>query len=128
MPTSKNSFRQSSLSVVVPLTVANTGVNTVTADLPPGALLSRVNWFTQTAFNGSSVTITGTISDGTTVFVSAEDLKTAGAEVVDIINKYYPNGGTLTFSIVDTNNDSTLGLAIASATYVIVGRSNSIQE
>lgn len=88
----------------------------------PGTLLLRAFMQTITIFDGT--TVTGSMSDGTTNFVTAQDLKTAGAETVANVPKYYPTGGTITVSLAQTGT-STVGEALAGIEYVIVGNGNA---
>ena len=71
---STNQFnRQEVLSAMVDLGVANIGAGKgYTAVIPRGALVVGVGLYTVTAFN-SGTTATGTITDGTTAFVNAQD-------------------------------------------------------
>jgi len=125
---STNNFnRQKLLAIVVPLTFANIGAASVTANLPPGAVVVGASLYTDIAFNGSS-TVTGTITDGTLAFVSAQNVKTTGAETVAATNKYYPSGGTITFSIADAGSDSTAGSTVGVVLYAQVGKGDAIQE
>ena len=122
---SKNVFEtQKPREIVVDLGIANIGAgNGVTAKLPTGALLTRVLLLTTTAFNGT--TNTATIGDGTTTFANAVDLTSAGSETVAGAPKFYPAGGTLTFSLAQTGT-ATAGRALALAEYVIVGAGDDI--
>lgn len=127
MPTSNNYNRQTLLGIVVKLTKDNIGANTVTANLPAGALVVAAGLFTDTAFNGTG-TVTGNITDGTLVLVSAQDVKTTGSETVAASHKYYPTGGTITFSLADANSNSTAGVAVGHVSYYQVGRGSEIQD
>lgn len=118
--------RQKPRSIVVDLGVAQMGAgNEVTAKLPMGALLQSVQLLTVTAFN-SATTATATVGDGTTDFVAAQDVKTVGSETVANAPAYYPEGGTLSFSLAETGAAATEGRAIAVASYVLVGGGDEI--
>lgn len=94
----------------------------------PGTLVLRVGIQTTTAFN-SATTTTATITDGTTVFASAVDVKTTGAETVTNAPKYYPTGGTISVNLAETGAAATAGAAIAFVEYIILGNGNAgIQE
>lgn len=122
----KQSNRQLPRTIVVDLGVEQMGAgNEVTAKLPMGALLQSVQLLTVTAFN-SVTTATATVSDGTTAFVSAADVKTVGSETVANAPAYYPAGGTLTFSLAETGATATAGRAIAVASYVLAGGGDEI--
>lgn len=103
MPVTINYARQFPRVAVAEATKANFGAgNGITIALPQGALLLGIDVFTETAFNtGSTGTATLTVSDGTTTFASAVDVKTAGAETVTNVPKYYPAGGTLTITMAE---------------------------
>ena len=120
--------RQNIQYVVVDLGVANIGTgNGYTAVLPRGAQIVSVGLNTVTAFN-SGTTATGTITDGTTAFVSAQDVKTTGLETVAVTGKFYADGGTITFSLAETGTAATAGRAIGYVGYVVLDKCDSIQE
>lgn len=127
--------RQSKQEIVVVLTPATVGSdNAVTAKLPMGALITNVELHTVEAFDtsGADSTITGTITDGTTTFVNAQDLKSTGKETVAVAFKHLPQGGTLTFSIAEAATvpanlvPAKNGKAIAVVSYVIEGAGCSV--
>jgi hypothetical protein len=125
--TTKKTDRQYALVAEVDLGIANIGSgNGKTMVLPPGALLLRALWLTVTAFD-SGTTATGTLTDGTTVFVNAENVKTTGSETVANTPKFYPSGGTLTASLAETGTTATVGRALVSVEYYIVGRGQEQQ-
>jgi len=115
--------------IIADLGVANMGTgNGVEAAVPPNALVLSVGLLGVTAFD-SETTATGSIGDGTTTFVNAQDVKTTGAKTVAVSSKYYPAGGTITFSLAETGDAATVGRAIGTVEYVIVGGSEGgIQE
>ncbi len=118
--------RQYPRAAAFPLDIENIGAgNEVTVKLPQGAYLTDVDLNTITAFD-SATTTTGTVTDGTTVFVNGVDLKTTGNETAANLPKYYPNGGTLTFSIAETGATATEGAAIGTVEYLIVGGGDEI--
>lgn len=120
--------RQSAKYAVVDLGVDNIGTgNGYTAKVPQGALVVSAGLYTVTAFDGTG-TVTGTITDGTTALVSAQDVKTTGIETVAVAQKFYATGGTITFSLADANSDSGAGRAIGYVAYVQLGNGCSIQE
>ena len=118
----KNQYnRQFTRNAVADLGVANIGAGKeITVDLPQGALLLGVDLVTVTAFN-SATTTTATVSDGTTTFANAVDVKTVGAETVANVPKFYPQGGRITFSLAETGAAATAGRAIGVARYVQLG-------
>ena len=71
---------------------------------------------------------TATITDGTTALVSAVDVKTTGIETVAVAQKFYADGGTITFSLAETGATATAGRAIAYVSYIQLGNECSIQE
>ena len=126
---STNQFnRQEVLSAMVDLGVANIGAgNGYTAVIPRGALIISAGLYTVTAFN-SGTTATGTITDGATALVSAQDVKSTGIETVAVAQKFYPDGGTITFSLAETGTTATAGRAIGYVSYIQLGCGDYIQE
>jgi hypothetical protein len=119
--------RQSAKIIMVELKPANIGTAGYTAVIPRGSLITSVSLLTVTAFDGTG-TVTGTITDGTTAFVSAQDVKTTGIETVAVAQKYLADGGTIQFSLADANSNSAAGLAIAQVSYIQLGTENFVQE
>ena len=120
--------RQKAKYVMVDLGVANMGTgNGYTAAIPRGALIVSAGLITVTAFN-SATTATGTITDGTTALVDAQDVKTTGIETVAVAQKFYADGGTITFSLAETGAAATAGRAVAYVSYIQLGNGCSIQE
>jgi hypothetical protein len=119
--TAKNIFgRQSPAIAMVDLGIANIGAgNEITVTIPPGGVLADLKFLTTTAFDGT--TNTATVSDGTTTFVNAVDVKSTGSETVANVPKFYPSGGTLTFSMAQTGT-ATVGRALAWAAILGVNR------
>ena len=108
-------------TILVELGIANMGAgNEAFGLLPQGALLMDAGIFTETAFN-SATTATGSLSDGTTTFVNAQDVKTTGKETNANLPKYYPAGGKLTWSLAQTGAAATAGRAFGYADYYING-------
>jgi len=105
----------------VELGVANMGADKgVSFSVPMGAIVVRVIALTTTAFD-SETTATLTVSDGTTAFVSAQDVKTAGSETVANTPKLYPTGGTITASLAETGEAATTGAVFVYVEYVRPG-------
>lgn len=118
--------RQYARTIVVDIGIKNIGAgNETKAKLPQGTLLQSVQFVTVVAFN-SATTATGTVTDGTTVFVNAVDLKTVGSETVANAPKFYPAGGELTFSAAETGAGATAGRALAVVTYVSAGGGDEV--
>lgn len=117
-----NAFaRQAPNYVVVDLGPEHMGAgNGFTAKLPPESLIVGAGIITATAFN-SATTATGTITDGTTAFVSAQDIKTTGIETVAVAQKFLPDGGTIQFNLEQTGAAATAGRAIGYVAYVQPG-------
>src|SRR3546814_13560688 len=109
---STNQFeRQPVQAIVVDLGPENMGPgNGYTAKLPMGAAVVDADLITVTAFN-SATTATGTIGDGSTNFVNAQDEKTTGPETAAVSYKFYPEGGTMEFILAETGADATAGRA-----------------
>lgn len=106
---------------------ANMGAgNGFSAKLPRGATLLRVTALTATAFN-SETTATLTVSDGTTTFVNAVDIKSTGSETVANAPKHYPDGGTINVTAAQTGAGATAGLTVVVAEYVQLGQGSEIQ-
>lgn len=120
--------RQPAEFAVCDLRIANIGSgNGYTISIPPGAIVNSVGLITDTAFN-SATTTTATISDGTTTFVNAQDVKTTGIETVAVAAKFYPDGGTITVSLAETGATATAGRAVAYVGYVSLGRGGTIRD
>ncbi len=128
---SNNQFnRQAPRQIVVDLGVDNVGAdNKITAKLPMGAFLQSVQVLGVEAFNtGTTGTATASVGDGTTVFANGVDVKTVGNKTVANAPKFYPQGGTLEFSLAETVVDTaaTAGRVLAVASYVVVGAGDSV--
>ena len=119
--------RQPAKYVMVDLGPSNIGSAGYTAVIPRGALVVAAGLITVTAFDGTG-TVTGTITDGTTAFVSAQDVKTTGIETVAVAQKFYADGGTMQFNLADANSNSAAGRAIGYVAYIQLGVENSIQS
>lgn len=127
MPVININERQYPLSAVADLGIAQIGAgNEVTIRVPPNAFLTGLVVQTLTAFNAPT-TNTLTVSDGTTTFVNAVDVKTTGAETVANLAAFYPSGGTLTISMAQTGGSATAGRAIVVATYQVLNRVSEVQ-
>lgn len=120
--------RQSPEYAMCDLRIANIGTgNGCTVSVPAGAMVVSVGLYTVTAFN-SATTTTGTIGDGTTTYVSAQDVKTTGIETVAVAQKFYPDGGTITISLAETGATATAGRAVGFVGYINLGRVGSIRD
>lgn len=125
--------RQYPLIALIDLGVANVGSgNGVTVDLPPGAFLVDISGNIGTSFNTAGTgTMTVTLSDGTTTFISAENAKASAntAIAVDLRSKFFPSGGTLTASLTEVldTTAATAGRIFIAVAYVILNRTNEIQ-
>lgn len=132
MPIKKIIDRQYPLIAMAKLGLATVGAaNAVTMSVPVGALVTDIRVFTVTAFNtGGAGTATATVTDGTTVFANAVDVKTAGAETVANAPKFYPTGGTFTATITETvaTTAATAGEVYVTVEYVIDARGNELSE
>ncbi len=117
--------RQYPLVADVPImTIANIGAGLgYDVVLPPGAYVREVYADTLVAFDGTTNTIT--ISDGTTTFVNAQDVKSTGRETAAVPGKYYPNGGTISITMAQTGS-ATVGQVKPTIEYVILGRVNEV--
>lgn len=121
--------RQYPLKALVDLGIANIGTgNGKTVDLPPNAFMTNIGAHVVTAFN-SATTTTVSASDGTTTFISAEDAKAVALTnvTVDVTRKFFPTGGTVTFSLAETGAAATAGRIIGFVEYEILNRSNELQ-
>jgi hypothetical protein len=125
MANTKLTQRQKAVTVVTPLlTIANIGAgNGYDIPIPPDTYVSEIYLDTLTAFDGT--TNTGTVSDGTTTFVNAQDLKSTGRETDAVPGKYYPNGGTISITLAQTGT-ATVGQAIGVVTMVGLHRADEI--
>lgn len=120
--TTNASDRQTVLGAAVAVGPSNMGAgNGVDITLPAGAVLLRLIVLTTTAFN-SVTTATLTVSDGTTTFANAVDIKTTGSETVANVPKFYPTGGKLSVTLGQTGGDATAGAAMVIPEYVVAGR------
>lgn len=117
--------RQYNKSALAALTVKHIGAgNALTFSIRPGTVLMSALVLTTTAFDTAGVgTAALTVTDGTTVFANAVDVKTAGVETVANAPKYYPAGGTITVSIAETvaTTSATVGSVLVQFEYLIVG-------
>lgn len=133
MATTPTPERQWPLVALVDLGVDNVGAgNGVTVYLPPNTFVRNIAANVVTAFNTAGTgTMTVSASDGTTTFISAENAKaTAGTNVtVDVNSKFFPSGGTITFSLTETldTDAATAGRVMAAVEYVVLSRSNEVQ-
>jgi hypothetical protein len=120
--------RQAAEYAICDLGIANIGTgNGYTLTVPSGAFVTQVALNTVTAFD-SGTTATGSIGDGTTTFVSAQDVKSTGVETVAVVNKFYPDGGTITISLAETGTTATEGRAIGVVGYISLGRGGTIRD
>jgi len=119
--------RQYPLVALAEATPANDGAgNEIFVNVRPGTVLRGVQVLTLTAFTSTTNTIT--ISDGTTTFVNAQDIKTTGSETVAVAFKYFPSGGTITISLARTGDASTAGLVHVLLDFVQLGRANELHR
>lgn len=117
--------RQYPLAMVVKTTAANVGAgNGYTFKLPVNALFLRALVRTETAFDGTTPTLT--MGDGTTTFANGVDISSTGSETVSNVPKFYPSGGTISITLAGT--DVTAGLGIVVAEYVILNRGGERAE
>lgn len=106
--------------------VANIGAgNGVSVAVPIGALVLSVGFQASVAFNGTTATVSA--GDGTTTFISAENIKVTTAVAVDVASKYFPNGGTITFTAASGSSDTTAGSGYGWVTYIGEHRQNENQ-
>ncbi len=104
----------------------NGSSNAIQVKLPQGSHLLGVAAAGVTAFDGSG-TVTLTATDGTTTFISAENVKDAvGNETVDVTSKAFPSGGTISVYITDQNSDSTEGEVWVTFTYAEANGCNEV--
>lgn len=117
--------RQNPKGAMCSLGIANLGAgNGYTIAIPIDAVLVRVVVLTVTAFD-SATTATVTVTDGTTVFANAVDVKTTGSETVANTPKYYASGGTLAVTAAETGTTATVGKVIVLAEYYILGNGDA---
>lgn len=128
MPITRNLARQYPLAAIAELrAVRDMGAgNEVRIAVPAGALVYSVVTLTETAFTVNT-TSTVTVSDGTLVYVNAQDTKTAGVETVAAQTKFYPTAGVITCSMAETGTPAPLGRVFVIVKYVIVDRQNENQ-
>lgn len=106
--------------------IANFGTgNGFDIPIPVGALLKSIVVLTQTAFDSATSAVL-TVSDGTTTFVNAVDVKSAGSETVANTPKFFPSGGTLHVTGVQVGT-ATVGECEVTASYVKYGKANEVQ-
>lgn len=125
----KNAGRQYPLVAVqkIDYTGYTSGAAFNAVELPVGARLLGVNFYTDTAWNtGTSATIT--VSDGTATFINAQDIKSAGSETsTQTPFKPYPAGGQISVTVTDTGTAPTAGAGHLVVQYVVDGRANDVQ-
>lgn len=125
MANTKITQRQKARVATTPImTIANIGAG-VGFDFPiePGGYLREVYADTLVAFDGTTNTIT--VGDGTTTFVSAQDVKSTGRETAAVPGKYYPNGGVVSVSMAQTGA-ATVGQAIVTLEIINLNRADEI--
>lgn len=126
--TTNHNKRQYLRHILVDLGVGNVGAgNGVEASLPQGAYLLSCGIHTITAFNAAT-TNTGTVSDGTTTFVNAQDTGSTGVETSTGTPKFYPTGGKLTWSLASTGAAATAGRALGFASYLQLDVEDEIRD
>lgn len=119
--------RQYPLVAVKKLTKANLGAGKgYDFVVPMNALVTEIVVITTTAFD-SATTATATVSDGTTTFANAVDIKTVGSETVANTPKFYPTGGTISANLAETGATATVGEVVVLVRYVILERGQEIQ-
>lgn len=124
--TTNNMSRQTKLVASNLMGVDNIGAgNGVSFNLPNGAQLAGIGFHPSVAFNGTTNTVTA--GDGTTTFISAEDAKVTTAVATDSTSKYYPSGGTITFTLAETGS-TTAGSGVAWIEYFVLDRWSENQQ
>jgi hypothetical protein len=114
--------RQTVLAAVIDNNMASGGSATAvhTIKVPPGAFLTALYANTQTAFDGTTNTLT--ISDGPTNLINAVDIKSAGVETAALTpTTLYPSGATFTVTFAQTGT-ATVGRVVIALQYVVIGR------
>lgn len=115
--------RQYPLTILVDM---EDGDASFTAKLPANALVTAVRLVVVAAYNGSGA-VTATVTDGTLAIISGVDVKAAANTMYsNTAGKFYPSGGTLTFSVADAGGDSTAGRHLAIVEYHVLNRSNEV--
>lgn len=126
MSIKKHYQRQTADHFALDLGIADIGsTNATEVKLPFGAVLISLVVDTITAFDGTGI-VTATVTDGTTVYANAVDVKTTGSETVSNVPMLYDSGGKLTISINDVNANSTVGRIVAYGSYIVLGECDSI--
>lgn len=124
MTVKKIQDRQHASHALVDLGVAQIGTgNEVEIALPHNAYLYGLEVYTATAFDGTTNTLT--VSDGTTTFVNAVDVKSTGSETVTGVPKFFPSAGKLTVSMAQTGTAGA-GRVFVRASYLILNRGGEI--
>lgn len=82
--------------------------NTVSVDVPANSFV-KVRGYVATA-NNDTGTATVTVSDGTTTFINAQNIKTVGALTVAVSDKFVTADTTITATITAANGNSTAGV------------------
>lgn len=120
--------RQHSLQAFIDAGIAQIGTgNEVIVNIPPGGFVKNVSGWVPTAFDGTG-TVTASLGDGTTTFINAQTVKATGVLTIAVVNKWYPSGGQLKFSIADQNSNSANGSVFAFVDYVNRFRQDEVQE
>ena len=119
--------RQYPLYAVAEMSFEDGGADgAVELGLPANAVLLGVSSLTTVAFDAATAALT--VTDGTTAFLSAADVKAAAADVGTGVPKYYPTKGKLTATLTVPTPIGTAGKLIVLASYVVVNRGGEIQE
>lgn len=125
--------RQRVLTSVVTFDISNIGTGKgIDVKYPQGTVIIGVTPLVNTAFNtdGTTPAATMTISDGTTTFVNAQSILTAGAKTVAVGAKLLPQGGTLSLTLAESAASglvpATAGAGVLVIQYVQLGAGGDI--
>lgn len=122
--------RQWELTAIADTGIAHIGTNNgITIALPPNALLISVTSTIVTPYN-SGTSATYTVQDNATtpiVFLTGSGTAVAGTRTISTLGKFYPSGGIITASLVEGGAAATLGRALFTVNYVVVGRATEVQ-
>lgn len=131
MAFAKNAGRQYSLVAVqtVDYTGYTSGVALDAVELPIGARVLGVNFYTDTAWNtGTTAAVSVGDSISATRFISSQDIKTTGSETATTaVGFRYASGGNIRVTITDTGTAPTAGSGVLVVQYVVDGRANTVQ-
>lgn len=131
MAFAKNAGRQYPLVAVqtVDYTGYTSGVALDAVELPIGARVLGVNFYTDTAWNtGTTAVLKVGDANAANRYINDQDIKTTGSEpATQAVGYRYASGGNIKVTITDTGTAPTAGSGVLVVQYVVEGRANDVQ-